>query len=156
MKSETTYSGILGELRRFQASMEAKIGEIPHLEPSRVHFGQILSRAQDLVRQQAAATAEKQSLTQQLKAALTDGRRLATLLRKGLQQHYGIRSETLTEFGLQPFRGRKVKGKTPQPPPPPPTPHPAPTAGLRRPRIPCLMSQGACPARPLFFFRFPG
>ncbi|HKI03398.1 MAG TPA: hypothetical protein VKK31_15570 [Thermoanaerobaculia bacterium] len=130
MQSETTYSGILGELQRFQASMEAKIGEIPHLEPSRAHFGQILSRAQDLVRQQAAVTAEKQTLTQQLKAALVDGQRLATLLRKGLQQHYGIRSERLTEFGLQPFRGRKVKSKTkPETPTPAPKPEPVPTAG---------------------------
>ena len=120
MQSETTYSGILGELQRFQTSMEAKIGEIPHLEPSRVHFGQLRSRTQDLVRQQAAITAEKQLLSQQLKAAFVDGRRLATLLRKGLQQHYGIRSERLTEFGLQPFRGRK---------PPKPTEPPVPSAG---------------------------
>ena len=125
MQNETTYSGILGELQRFQASMEAKIGEIPHLEPSRVHFGQLLSRTQDLVRQQAAITAEKQLLSQQLKAAFVDGRRLATLLRKGLQQHYGIRSERLAEFGLQPFRGRKPKSK-PEPETPTPTPEPAP------------------------------
>ena len=125
MQNETTYSGILGELQRFQASMETKIGEIPHLEPSRVHFGQLLSRTQDLVRQQAAITAEKQLLSQQLKAAFVDGRRLATLLRKGLQQHYGIRSERLAEFGLQPFRGRKTKSK-PEPETPTPTPEPAP------------------------------
>ena len=125
MQIETTYSGILGELQRFQASMETKIGEIPHLEPSRVHFGQLLSRAQELVRQQAAMTAEKQLLSQQLKAAFVDGRRLATLLRKGLQQHYGIRSERLAEFGLQPFRGRKPKSK-PEPETPTPTPEPVP------------------------------
>lgn len=125
MQNETTYSGILGELQRFQASMEAKIAEVPHLEPSRVLFGEILTRAQDLARQQAAAMAEKQTLSQQLKAALDDGRRLATLLRKGLQQHYGIRSERLTEFGLLPFRGRKAKPKPEQPTPTPvPTPEP--------------------------------
>ncbi|HKI05511.1 MAG TPA: hypothetical protein VKK31_26250 [Thermoanaerobaculia bacterium] len=130
MQNETTYSGILGELQRFQASMEAKIGEIPHLEPSRVHFGQILSRAQDLIRQQAAVTAEKQTLTQQLQVSLIDGQRLASMLRKGLQQHYGIRSEKLTEFGLQPFRGRKPRSKpAPETPTPEPEPKPVPSAG---------------------------
>jgi hypothetical protein len=130
MQSETTYSGILGELQRFQTSMEAKIGEIPYLEPSRVHFGQLLSRVQELTRQQAAVIAEKQIVTQQLQAALVDGQRMATMLRKGLQQHYGIRSERLTEFGLQPFRGRKTKSKpAPEDPTPEPKPSPVPSAG---------------------------
>jgi hypothetical protein len=109
MQNETTYSGILGELQRFQASMEAKISEIPHLEPSRIHFGEILGRAQDLVKRQAAVIAEKQDVTQQLRTAIVDGQRMATMLRKGLQQHFGIRSEKLAEFGLKPFRGRKEK-----------------------------------------------
>jgi len=132
MQNETTYSGILGELQRFQASMEASIGEVPHLEPSRARFGETLSRTQDLAKRQAAVIAEKQDLSKQLKAAIIDGQRLATVLRKGLQQHYGIRAEKLTEFGLQPFRGRKVKAKaTPEPEKPTPTPAspPAPSAG---------------------------
>jgi hypothetical protein len=128
MQRETTYSGILGELQRFQTSMEAKIGEIPYLEPSRVHFGQLLSRVQELTRQQAAVIAEKQIVTQQLQAALVDGQRMATMLRKGLQQHYGIRSERLTEFGLQPFRGRKTKSKPAEDPTPAPEPSPVPSA----------------------------
>lgn len=130
MPNETTYSGILGELQLFQASMEAKINEVPHLQPSRVLFGETLSRAQDLVRRQAAVIAEKQGLTQELQATIVAGRRLATVLRKGLQQHYGIRSEQLTEFGLQPFRGRKLKRKTdPENPNPKPAGKPVPTAG---------------------------
>jgi hypothetical protein len=120
MSTETTYSGILGELQRLLASTEATIGEVPHLGPSRVRFGEVLGQAQELARRQAALAAEKQVLTQQLQTTLVDGRRLATLLRKGLQQHYGIRSERLTEFGLQPFRGRK---------PPKPAEPPVPSAG---------------------------
>jgi hypothetical protein len=120
MSIETTYSGILGELQRLLTAMAATIGEIPHLEPSRVRFGEILGQAQDLARRQAALAAEKQVVTDQFQTALLDGRRLATMLRKGLQQHYGIRSERLTEFGLQPFRGRK---------PPKPAETPVPSAG---------------------------
>jgi hypothetical protein len=109
MQNETTYSGILGDLQRFKDSMEAKVSEIPHLEPSRLHFGEVLGRAQDLAKRQAALIAEKQDLSQQLRGAVIDGQRLATMLRKGLQQHFGIRSEKLAEFGLKPFRGRKQK-----------------------------------------------
>jgi hypothetical protein len=41
------------------------------------------------------------------------------MLRQGVKQHYGIRSEKLAEFGLQPFRGRKTKT---EPEPKPETP----------------------------------
>ena len=59
MQSETTYSGILGKLQRFQRAIQAMIGEVPHLEPSRAPFVQTLSRAQDWVRPQAARIAGK-------------------------------------------------------------------------------------------------
>ena len=127
MPNETTYSGILGELARFQASMEAKIVDIPHLQPSRARFGEALTKAQDLVRRQAAAVADKQDLSQQIKTAVSDVRRLGTVLRKGLIQHFGVKSETLAEFGLQPFRGRKLTAKLAPEPTPTPTPDPAPT-----------------------------
>jgi len=39
MQSETTYSGILGKLQRFQMALQAMIGEVPHLEPSRGRIG---------------------------------------------------------------------------------------------------------------------
>src|SRR5215203_1444642 len=59
MQSETTYSGILGKLQRFQMAILAIIGEVPHLEPSRAPFVQTLSRAQDRFRPQAARIASK-------------------------------------------------------------------------------------------------
>jgi multidrug efflux pump subunit AcrA (membrane-fusion protein) len=126
MQNETTYSGTLGELERFQTSMEASVSQIPHLEAGRVLLGQKLSQTQDLAKQQAAVTATKQDLSQQLKVAINDARLLATVLRKGVKQHFGSRSEKLAEFGLRPFRGRKSK-PAPQPapetPPAPQTPH---------------------------------
>jgi hypothetical protein len=111
MAGEKTYSGILGDLLRFQASMEPKMGEVPHLGPSRAILGETLGQLQDLVRRQSAVMTEKQTLSQQIQAVIGDGQRLATVLRKGLQHHYGIRSEELTQFGLQPFRGRKPSNK---------------------------------------------
>jgi hypothetical protein len=111
MQNETTYSGILGETQRFQAAMEASVSQIPHLEASRERLGEALTRAQEIARQQAAASAAKQELSLQLRTAMINVQLLATMLRKGVKQHYGNRSEKLAEFGLQPFRGRKFTAK---------------------------------------------
>jgi hypothetical protein len=123
MPNETTYSGILGDAQRFHASMETTVSQVPHLEAGRLRLGDSLGRAQDLLKQQAAMTASKQELSQEIKTAIADVRLLATMLRKGVRQHFGVKSEKLAEFGLQPFRGRKASTK----PTPPPEPTPAPT-----------------------------
>jgi hypothetical protein len=117
MSDESTYSGILGNAQRFQTSMEAAVSQIPHLEAGRARLGEGLSLAQDLAKQQAAATAAKQELSVQLQSAVKDVQLLTTMLRKGVRQHFGIRSEKLAEFGLQPFRGRKPKAAPATPPP---------------------------------------
>jgi len=122
MSEESTYSGILGNAQRFHTSMEAAVGQIPHLEAGRARLGEGLSLAQDLAKQQSAATAAKQELSLQLQGAVKDVQLLATMLRKGVKQHFGLRSEKLAEFGLQPFRGRKPKPAPAAPPPPAPAP----------------------------------
>jgi len=45
---------------------------------------------------------------------------MATGVSRLLMENYGLRAEKLAEFGLQPFRGRKVKGASPEPETPPP------------------------------------
>ena len=109
MFNERTYSGILGALQRFLAALMANVSDLPHLEASSARFAEVLGRAQGLARQQAALTAEKQELSLQLRESVVDSQRLATMLRQGVKQHYGIRSEKLAEFGMQPFRGKKAK-----------------------------------------------
>jgi hypothetical protein len=128
MQRETTYSGILGQIQRFFATLD-NVNQVPHLEASRVRLGEALAKAQDLAKQQAAVTASKQDLSKQLRTAMRDAQTLALMLRKGLEQHFGSRSEKLAEFGLQPFRGRKPAGdpavQKPSPTPGSPTPHAA-------------------------------
>ena len=131
MPIETTYSGILGDAQRFHAAMEATVSQIPHLEAGRLRLGGALGRAQDLVKQQAAMTASKQELSQQLKTAIADVQLLATMLRKGIRQHFGAKSEKLAEFGLQPFRGRKASPKSTPEPEPTPSPEPTPDRATR-------------------------
>ena len=58
-----------------------------------------------------ATRATKQELSQQLKTLVVEGDRVATLLRSAVKQHFGVRAEKLTEFGVQPFRGRTRKAE---------------------------------------------
>ena len=106
MARETTNAGKLGDLQRLVAKLSANSGDLPHLEASRVTLEGILAQAQEALGRQAAFTAGKQEATKQLQTLLVEGLRLANVLRLAVKQHFGIRSEKLAEFGLQPFRGR--------------------------------------------------
>jgi hypothetical protein len=125
MQNETTQSGILGELQRFETSTASAIDAIPHLQPTRVRFGAAVDVAADLLKRQAAAIADKQELSGQIPPALKDAQRLATILRKGLQQHFGPDADRLAEFGIKPLRGRQRPAPAPDPGDPTPPPPPA-------------------------------
>jgi hypothetical protein len=127
---ETTKSGKLGKLQRLSAALNANGADLPQFEGSRAQLAALLAQAQEMAKQQAAATAVKQEASQQLKTLLTEGERLGTVLQLAVKQHYGIRAEKLAEFGMQPFRGRPRKAApatTPTPHPPTTTPPPATT-----------------------------
>ena len=121
MQNETTYSGILGLWQRLLDALSANTTDLPHLELSRSLFVDHLNQTQALLRRQAAQTAEKQQSSQDLQMKISDGQRMATMLRQGIKQHFGIRSEKMAEFGLAPFRGRAARKKPENPTPPPPT-----------------------------------
>jgi hypothetical protein len=126
MAIDKSYSGVLGNLGRLTTAMAAKAADLPHLEGIRTRLEKLLADAQDTAKQQAALTASKQEATLQLRTLLTEGKRLSTSAQKALQQNYGPRAEKLAEFGLKPFRGRKVKASAPEVPTPSPAPAPSP------------------------------
>jgi hypothetical protein len=109
MAKETTYAGKLGDWQRLLDSLAANATELAHLEVPRTKLVAQLQQALTLNRSQAAVKATKQDLSQQLGEAIGEGDRLATLLRSAIKQHFGIRAERLTEFGVQPFRGKARK-----------------------------------------------
>jgi hypothetical protein len=121
MAKETTNAGKLGRLQKFSDALVENSGDLPHLEGSSTQLGTLVSGVKDSFKRQASLAAEKQETSKQLKVALTEGERLGNVLRLAVKQHYGIRSEKLTEFGLQPFRGRTRKAKPEDPENPTPT-----------------------------------
>jgi phosphoglycerate-specific signal transduction histidine kinase len=109
MSSEKTYAGVLGYLQRLDNTLEANIGDLPRFQGAREMIQEILTRGHEVAKQQAALIAAKQEMSQQLKTLIADGQRVATAVRTLLKQHYGLRSEKLAEFGVQPFRGRAFR-----------------------------------------------
>jgi hypothetical protein len=116
-KKETTDAGVLGALQRFHVKLEANSADLAHLEVPRAQLTALLTRVDELSKQQGAMRAGKQEASQEFRTLISDGQRLGSGLRKMVTIHYGPRSEKLTEFDLQPFRGRKAKAPAPTPTP---------------------------------------
>jgi hypothetical protein len=125
---ETTNAGVVGNLQQLLGKLEANKADLPQLEISLTQFGTVMARVMELGKQQGAMTASKQAASKELQTLLTEGQRLANAMRALVKAHYGIRSEKLAEFGLQPFRGRvrTIKPTKPAPETPPATPTAAP------------------------------
>jgi hypothetical protein len=119
---ETTDKGMLGEWQHLLNTVTANAVELPHLEAPRGKLAAQLARAQEINQQQDALTASKQEMSKQFRLVVTEGQRLANAMRAMIKAHYGIRTEKLAEFGLQPFRGRNRKAKKPDPETPAATP----------------------------------
>ncbi|HEX6898538.1 MAG TPA: hypothetical protein VF789_02450 [Thermoanaerobaculia bacterium] len=122
MAREKTYNGVLGRWEKLNQMLEVNKDDLPALEASRQDLAKVLTQAMEAAKRQAVHTAGKQEASKELKGLIAEGERIATMLWQGLRIRYGIRSEKLAEFGLQPFRGRPRKAKpTPEEPEPPPT-----------------------------------
>jgi hypothetical protein len=123
---KSRYADHIKEWEDLSTSLLPSATEAPQIEIQRAALQKMLDQARDLTTQQAMFQAQKQEVSGQLGALMKEGKRLASVLRATVKQHYGIRNEKLIQFGIQPFRGRKVKATPPPDGSPTPTPTPAP------------------------------
>lgn len=100
---------LFGSLHLLNAALLENADDLPELELTRQQFEALVSQMQETANRQAAQAAVKQQTTRQLEHLMTEASRIATILRLGVKAHYGIDAEKLTEFGLSPFRGRRIK-----------------------------------------------
>jgi hypothetical protein len=128
---KSRYADHIKEWEDMTASLVPSASEAPQIEFQRAALQKMLEDARDLTTQQALFQAQKQEVSKKLGSLIIEGRRLATVLRATVKQHYGIKNEKLVQFGLQPFRGRPQKVEAqPTPAPggsPQPQPHPSPS-----------------------------
>jgi DNA repair exonuclease SbcCD ATPase subunit len=109
MSKETTYAGMWGEWERWTTTLSEKDAKLEHLEVPRAQLESLTARGKELIQKQSEWTALKQDASKELRKLIVEGQRLATVLRFAVRQRYGIDSEQLAKFGLQPFRGRRRK-----------------------------------------------
>jgi hypothetical protein len=119
---KTRYSDHFTEWNQLEAALAANAADLPQTEIARAGLQRVQEEVRQILREQSAFQASKQQSSKRLRKLITDGAKLATVLRVITKQHYGSDSEKLVEFGVQPFRGRT----RPQPPtidpPKPPAP----------------------------------
>lgn len=90
------------------AGVSSNAQEAEHLQPGVAKLQELHKRAGELSVQQAALTTTKQEVSKELRRVLRDGDAVADFLRTGARAHFGADSEKMIEFGMQPFRGRKL------------------------------------------------
>ncbi|HEV8579225.1 MAG TPA: hypothetical protein VGX68_09085 [Thermoanaerobaculia bacterium] len=111
MSRETTLVTKLNDLGRLIAALAVNAAELPHLEGVRLHLQQLLTATLLAVQEHTGLTAliaSRQDVRQRLLRLAGDTQRVATAVRKLLQAHYGVDSEKLAEFGIEPLRSRRA------------------------------------------------
>jgi len=111
MSESNSYAEVVTSWELVLAALERNLAEIPHAEIPLQKLQAALKEVRELSTEQAALAAKKQEASKRIQELILQGRKLSTVLRTLVREHYGNRSEKLAEFSLQPFRGRPRKTK---------------------------------------------
>jgi hypothetical protein len=117
MSESNGYAEAVTRWEKELTAIERNIADLAPAEIPRQRLQGILTQIRGYAAEQAVLTASKQEATKQIYRLLAEGRKVSTVLRTIVREHYGNRSEKLAEFGLQPFRGRPRKTEPPIPTP---------------------------------------
>jgi len=115
MRQDRKQSDSLDTWQHLVTSVAANAADLAQLDMPRQKLDGMLKEVKDLTATQAALAASKQEASKRIEQLVNNGRKVATVLKVAVREHYGTRSEKLAEFRLQPFRGRKAKAPIPTP-----------------------------------------
>jgi len=106
MPESNSYAETVNEWEELLTALEQNSGDLPQLEIPRQKLQVMLTQIRGFAAEQATFTASRQQATKRVSFLLAQGRKLATVLRGAVREHYGNRNQKLAEFDLQPLRGR--------------------------------------------------
>jgi adenylosuccinate lyase len=115
MAKSNSYAETVNGWEELLTALEQNNGELSQLELPRQRLQSILDQIKGFAVEQSAMTASRQIATSRIEYQLVQGRKLATVLRTSVREHYGNRNQKVTEFGLQPLRTRSRANPLPQP-----------------------------------------
>jgi t-SNARE complex subunit (syntaxin) len=121
---KTTFANVMNTGEQLLVSIEVNKTDLAHLEEQRSQLSKAIEGAKAASIQQDAFRAQFQQSTRDMEKFVSDAQELITRLRNGVRTQYGLRSEKLTEFGMQPRRA-PTRSRAKEKPAPVPQPAPA-------------------------------
>jgi hypothetical protein len=115
MAKSNSYAETVNGWEELLTALEQNSGDLTQLEIPRQRLQIILDQIKAFAVEQAAMTASRQLATSRVEYLLVQGRKLATVLRTSVREHYGNRNQKIAEFGLQPLRTLLRDNPLPQP-----------------------------------------
>ncbi|MES1245297.1 MAG: hypothetical protein ABUT39_27085 [Acidobacteriota bacterium] len=106
MPNSKSYGATVNGWEELLTALEENSGELAQLDLPRQRLQTLLDQIRAFTAEQAALTASRQQATERVYFLLAQGRKLATVLRTSVREHYGNRSQKVAEFGLQPLHTR--------------------------------------------------
>jgi len=91
------------------ASVGKHPDEVQFMEELSSELRLILKSVMDLNKERLQLKARSQQITRDMEALQNRGRNVAGRIRSGIKTQYGLNSEQLTEFGMNPRRRRRIK-----------------------------------------------
>jgi hypothetical protein len=118
MSRPKSYAETVNGWEELLTALGENSGDLSQLDLPRQRLQITLDQIRGFAAEQAAFTASRQQATERVYFLLAQGRKLATVLRASVREHYGNRSQKVAEFGLQPLHTRPRRaGDNPLPPP---------------------------------------
>lgn len=124
--ARTSFADVMTEADGLLIKVQANAADLGHLETNRSRLSTALEGAKEASIRQAASRAQFQQATRDMEGFIAELKEQATRMRNGIRNQYGLKSEKLVEFGLQPRR--KPQRSKEDEPGPAPTPTPTPTS----------------------------
>jgi hypothetical protein len=112
----TSLADFLREWRTLLVTLEVNVDQLSHLQVERDLLATEIEETEEASIRQKLHKAQFQQATRDLEEHRNGGREAATRIRSSLRGHYGLASEKLAEFGLQPRRFTKSKKAKETPP----------------------------------------
>jgi len=124
MPQISSYADTIRDWDSLLTAVRTNSESLPDIERHRSAMELHMEVTREIKARQDSFLAGRQGATQDLKAALTNGRELAIRLRGAVKANIGPRNERLVQFGIAPLRPRR-RTPTEKPETPPPAPPPA-------------------------------
>jgi hypothetical protein len=117
----STFAETILALESARQALQKNADLVPSVGKFAAPLDAVIARVQTLTAAQKTLIADKQKTTQDLNAALHEGRNLLRDIRAMVRGEIGSRSEKLVEFGVAPLRKRVRRGKPAETPEEPAT-----------------------------------